>query len=213
MRKERLKDDMHDIHNMEEKILSVAEKQFLQNGYSLTSTTQIAKEVGCNQALVHYYFRTKEKLFHAVLGGKIKRVFKEFISLETGNGNFTEKLTRLIEAHYDAVMENSNIVLFLMNGFTKNSQMFEELLSGIGDIPRQTLNVFEKELKEEIDAGRIRPISVQQLILNVVSLNVFAVAIRPAFAKIWNFSDKDMDALLAERKAEVVKTILLSLRP
>ena len=48
--------------NMEQIILEVAEELFLDKGYALTSTTEIAKKAGCNQALIHYYFRTKENL-------------------------------------------------------------------------------------------------------------------------------------------------------
>ncbi|MBP6661652.1 MAG: helix-turn-helix transcriptional regulator, partial [Paludibacter sp.] len=45
--------------SLEESILETAERLFLEKGFALTSTTEIAKAVGCNQALVHYYFRTK----------------------------------------------------------------------------------------------------------------------------------------------------------
>ena len=38
--------------NMEQAILEAAEHLFLERGYAATSTTQIAKAVGCNQALV-----------------------------------------------------------------------------------------------------------------------------------------------------------------
>ncbi|MDR0510259.1 MAG: TetR/AcrR family transcriptional regulator [Rikenellaceae bacterium] len=51
----------------EQEILDAAERLFLQKGYELTSTTEIAREAGCNQALVHYYHRTKEQLFVKVL--------------------------------------------------------------------------------------------------------------------------------------------------
>ena len=48
--------------NIEQRILWVAERLFLEKGFNGTSTTEIAKTVGCNQTLIHYYFRTKEKL-------------------------------------------------------------------------------------------------------------------------------------------------------
>ena len=52
--------------NTEQQILASAEKLFLQKGFSATSTTDIARDAGCNQALVHYYFRTKENLFNRI---------------------------------------------------------------------------------------------------------------------------------------------------
>lgn len=44
---------------MQQKIMEAAQTLFLEKGYMATSTVDIAKKVGCNQALVHYYFRTK----------------------------------------------------------------------------------------------------------------------------------------------------------
>jgi AcrR family transcriptional regulator len=52
--------DIKSEQNMEQAILETAERLFLEKGFAATSTTQIAKAVGCNQALVHYYFRTQE---------------------------------------------------------------------------------------------------------------------------------------------------------
>ena len=51
---------------MENKILEAAQELFLEKGYMATSTVDIAKKVGCNQALVHYYFRTKQNLFKQI---------------------------------------------------------------------------------------------------------------------------------------------------
>ena len=48
------------IHFDYETISSVRDIMEAEEG---TSTTEIAKTVGCNQTLIHYYFRTKEKLF------------------------------------------------------------------------------------------------------------------------------------------------------
>ena len=45
---------MNDQH-METRIREVAQELFFKQGYAATSTTQIAREVGCTQALVHYY--------------------------------------------------------------------------------------------------------------------------------------------------------------
>ena len=40
--------------SMESRILEAAKTLFFQNGFAATSTTDIARLAGCNQALVHY---------------------------------------------------------------------------------------------------------------------------------------------------------------
>ena len=54
------------MKNLEQDILDAASELFLSRGFDNTSTTDIAKKAGCNQALVHYYFRTKENLFQRI---------------------------------------------------------------------------------------------------------------------------------------------------
>lgn len=49
-----------------EKILNCAEKEFASRGYSATPLHKIASGAKVNQALISYYFGSKEKLYQAV---------------------------------------------------------------------------------------------------------------------------------------------------
>ena len=199
--------------SMEQKILAVAEKLFLQNGYELTSTTWIAKEAGRNQALVHYYFRTKERLFNTIFGDKMKKVLRQLLSLETGEGSFEDKITRMVGVHFDVVRDNPSMPLFVINEFTRNPGRFDDLIRELGDLPAKTFAAFRQDIQREIEAGRIREVAVIDLILNIISLNVFLFTVKPIFGRVWNLEDKEIEQLLDTRKQEIVKTVLLSLRP
>ena len=50
----------------EEKIIKAAEKIFLEEGYAGARMQQIANEAQINKAMVHYYFKSKEKLMERV---------------------------------------------------------------------------------------------------------------------------------------------------
>ena len=71
---------------MEQAILRAAERLFLDKGFALTSTTEIAREAGCNQALVHYYFRTKENLFEKIFEQKIRMLISNIFSIDREGG-------------------------------------------------------------------------------------------------------------------------------
>ena len=73
---------------MEQAILRAAERLFLDKGFALTSTTEIALEAGCNQALVHYYFRTKENLFEKIFEQKIRMLISNIFSIDREGGTF-----------------------------------------------------------------------------------------------------------------------------
>jgi len=80
--------------NTEQMILETAERLFLRKGYAMTSTTEIAREVGCNQALVHYYFRTKDRLFEAIFEKKVRLFVSTLLQVTHEEVPFEEKLKR-----------------------------------------------------------------------------------------------------------------------
>ena len=90
--------DIKNELSMEQVILETAERLFLEKGFTATSTTQIAKAVGCNQALVHYYFRTKDNLFNTIFEQKFKMLFENlYASQNFGNIPFPEKVKHAVE--------------------------------------------------------------------------------------------------------------------
>lgn len=199
--------------SMEIIILETAERLFLDKGFALTSTTEIAREAGCNQALVHYYFRTKEQLFIRIFEEKIKIFAGAFFSIDEKPGTFLEKLKRKIEAHFDIIARNPKIPFLLINEITTNPQRIQALHKSIGDYPTEIIRKMSEELNEAIAQGEVRPITVLDLILTVLSLNVLPQLLRPILEEVMPLPPEEVQKLIARRKEENVKLIINSLRP
>ena len=196
---------------MESIILETAERLFLDKGFALTSTTEIAREAGCNQALVHYYFRTKEQLFIRIFEEKIKIFAGAFFDEKPGT--FLEKLTRKIEAHFDIIAQNPKIPFLIINEITTNPQRIKALHKSIGEYPASIIRKVNEELEEAIAQGEVRPITVLDLILTVLSLNVLPQLLRPILEEVMPLPPEEVQKLIARRKEENVKLIINSLRP
>ena len=54
--------------NLEQKIIDTAREIFIEKGFTDTSMSEIAAKVGMNRPGIHYYFRTKDRMFQAVFG-------------------------------------------------------------------------------------------------------------------------------------------------
>ena len=199
--------------SMESIILETAERLFLDKGFALTSTTEIAREAGCNQALVHYYFRTKEQLFIRIFEEKIKIFAGAFFSIDEKPGTFLEKLTRKIEAHFDIIAQNPKIPFLIINEITTNPQRIKALHQSIGEYPASIIRKVNEELEEAIAQGEVRPITVLDLILTVLSLNVLPQLLRPILEEVMPLPPEEVQKLIARRKEENVKLIINSLRP
>ena len=51
----------------EKKILASAKREFLRLGFRATTLQQIAEDAGVNRTSIHYYFRSKERLYGEII--------------------------------------------------------------------------------------------------------------------------------------------------
>ncbi|MEA4968012.1 MAG: TetR/AcrR family transcriptional regulator [Bacteroidaceae bacterium] len=201
--------------SMEITILKVAEELFVEKGYSATSTVEIASKAGCNQALVHYYFRTKSNLFNKILESKISFMVSAFDYIDNNELSFTENLTKTIEMHFDALTKDKKLPIFVLNEIKNNDN--NNVLDIIREIFRNKISFLltklDAILQEEIKAKRIREISALDLVLTIVSLNIFVFLAYPIVDYVLSVNEKGVELIIQQRKKEIVNTILNSLRP
>ena len=199
--------------NMEQKILDVAVELFLNNGFDKTSTTEIAKKVGCNQALIHYYFRTKENLFQKVFESKFKSFASVFLALKKPEADFIENLRNMISAHFEILAEHPKFPFLILFDMLYDKKRIALLKESIGNIPQGIFAIIGNDLEAEIAKGNIRRISAMDLLLNIISLNAFLFASLPLFSEILGISEEQKKHLIEHRKQEIIETIIGSLKP
>ena len=204
---------MKEVQSMEEAILDTATRLFLQKGFKATSTTEIAREVGCNQALVHYYFRTKERLFEAIFQKKIKFFVGALIEIGNEDLPFLVKLEKKIISHFEAIESAPRLPLFFLNELSANPERLDSIRTAVGDLPERAIGQLERELQAEIDTGTVRQISVKDLLMTIVSLNIMAFMAAPMFKIMTGINDLEYKTFLRERKAENVRIVMKSLEP
>ena len=197
----------------EQIILETAERLFLEKGFAMTSTVEIAKEAGCNQALVHYYFRTKERLFEAIFEKKIKMFASPFLNEKDESIPFEEGLKIIIERHFDLIRKNPKVPFFLFNELLTNPERLKSLKIKLGEMPQSILTRLEEKLKNEIEKGTIRPIETIDLFLMIISMNVTLFIVRPILQEVTTITNEDFDRLIEKRKHENVLFILRSIKP
>ncbi|MES2795736.1 MAG: helix-turn-helix domain-containing protein, partial [Bacteroidota bacterium] len=83
----------------EEKILAAAENIFLRDGYGGSRMQDIADLAGINKAMLHYYFRSKDKLFEKIFDKNVKMVFPQIAGLITDSMSFQEVVFVFIEKY------------------------------------------------------------------------------------------------------------------
>lgn len=200
--------------NMENAILDAAEKLFLEKGFDATSTTQIAREVGCNQALVHYYFRTKDNLFNTIFESKFRTFFQQiFDTTKLTTLSFADKIKHIAETHFDLIAVNPLLPRLILNELSRKPENVGVLRDKLHILPEQMFESLNKEMQDEISAGRIKNITILDLIATILSLNVAIFIILPIATEALKIGEDQKRLMLAHRRAENVNIIMSYLRP
>jgi len=196
--------------NIEKRILWVAERLFLEKGFSGTSTTEIAKTVGCNQALIHYYFRTKEKLFWDVFAPKVEQ-FVEYLDAPLDESmDFVARIRNVIDFYFGILELDERLAPFIVNELIMNPGRWDKFRDRYlrNESRSRAFNRFENMVKIEIEAGRVRPMPAVDLLMNIMSLTISAFIVAPKGFAIGE-CDSNLRKYYLDRRREDVKELIV----
>ena len=199
--------------NLEQQILAVAEELFIANGFDGTSTTMIAQKVGCNQALIHYYFRTKENLFQQIFVRKFEATITHLLEPLTSELPFNEKIANCINIYFDLLQNNRQLPSCIIHELVFNPQRREFIRNLLIKNPiRQNVYYrFSETIKNEIRQGNIRQIEPFDLIFNIISLCLFTFITLPIYTDLLECTPNQVNDYINHRRQEIITQIITSL--
>ena len=197
--------------NIEKRILWVAERLFLEKGFSGTSTTEIAKAVGCNQALIHYYFRTKEKLFWDVFSPKVEQVVEYLDAPLDESIDFIERIRNVIDFYFGILELDERLAPFIVNELIMHPGRWDKFRDRYlrNESRSSAFNRFESMVAEEIQAGHIRSMRAIDLLMNIMSLTISAFIVAPkGFAS--GECDSNLRKAYLDNRREDIKALIVN---
>jgi AcrR family transcriptional regulator len=196
----------------EQIILSAAKRVFLRKGYTGSRMQEVADEAKINKAMLHYYFRSKERLFSRILHEAMDRLIPLFQrSLSTPGLSVRDKLHLIVDNHINVITAEPHLPLFIIHELSQRREQFVQDFAARSD--RRIIGAFIRQVNEESKAGKINPINPLHLVLNAMSLTVFPFIAGPLLQASSGLTDYDYQQILAERKGEVKRVIDALLRP
>ena len=201
--------------NMELRIREVAQQLFFEQGYAATSTTQIAKEVGCTQALVHYYYRTKENLFRQIFMEQILAALNVIGRSLANEESFDRFIEQAISMYFDALSSNPRLPFFVLEELVNNPERRKYMREKIVKNPSYAMLYmqFDARLKHEQQAGHIVKTDPFDLMITIASLTVFTFVSLPMFQDLLSQTDDQVQDYIAHRKSEVIRMVKKILKP
>ncbi len=194
----------------EKKIFEAARAVFIERGFAGSRMQDIADRAGINKAMLHYYFRSKDLLFESVFRGVAPHVFGSIALAFSGDEPLPAKVEKLVHTYLDLMSEQPFVVGFVLSEMSRNPGRLQEIVRPL--VPFDTAQL-SRQIEEEVQAGRMRPISTEQFIVNLLGLCVFPFLARPMLGAILGVEGDRFDAFVAERRATLADFFLNGLRP
>ena len=194
----------------EEKILAAAKKVFISKGMSGARMQDIADEAGINKALLHYYFRSKEKLFEVIFLEAAQKLFPKINSIFESDMSLFQKIEHFSEEYITVMAENPYLPLFVLNEINQDPETFLNKIWGKQNLPRP--QKFLEQIEKEVRKGTIKKVSPLHLLMNLISLSVFPFVGKSMFQFTLGLDELQYRAIMEQRKKEIPKFIIDSIK-
>ena len=194
-----------DDKQTEEKIFTAATDVFEKKGLAAARMQDIADKAGINKALLHYYFRTKDKLFLAVFDKLADKMFRKFASIFERDMPFEEKITYFFKEHMTFLQKNPRLPMFILAEINRNPKLIELFLTKVN------LNSIKERIAGDI-AGKLPEEAVPHLLVTIISLSVFPIAAKPILEGILRTGGINYNDFIEERKTVAPEFIIRMLK-
>ena len=191
-------------------VLAAAEEVFLKRGYDGARMQEIADVAGINKAMLHYYFRSKERLFHEVFRSILDRTLPSMVEALGSELPLGLKIRRFVDAYLDELDGTPGLPSFILAELSRDPSTFDGI---IRERASTLLPVLRRQIDEAVSAGRIKPISAEELVAALLSLCIFPYVARPLLGPLCGMDDETYRSFLASRKAFVINFVFSALRP
>lgn len=197
----------------ESRILQAAEEEFLLKGLEGARTTAIAERVGVTHAMLHYYFRTKNMLFERIIEEKMRNAGNIMQAVFVlGDMPLMERVKRGVEQHFDFIAANPNLPRFVIQEIYSHPERHEIMRSQVLTITKDWLCDLQRHIDESAATKATEWIDARMLLLDIVSLNLFAFIGYPFVSLMFDGLVTDKKVFFEKRKAENVELIMRRLK-
>lgn len=189
----------------EKKILDAATKVFIKKGLYGARMQEIADEAGINKALLHYYFRNKDKLFQAIFEQTFQSFAPLIIKIFNNEDPINTKIQQLVSQYTDFLVTNPYLPLFLINEIHQDPQQKLPVLQMMEELKSSR---FIGQFKEKVKTGEFIKIEPEQFITNILALILFPFINKTMLSSTFSLNDEKFGRFIKKRKKIVPDMIL-----
>jgi TetR/AcrR family transcriptional regulator len=202
----------------EQRILDAAHAVFLRRGTAGARMQEIAKEADANSALLHYYFRSKERLAEAVFQRAAMQLMPAVIRILGSDAELEAKVEQVVDVELRQLQKTPYLPGYILSELTHHPERVRQLFSMVTgltptEIGRRVFKVLGAQINARVKAGRMHPIAPEQFAINLLALCVFPFAARPMVMALAGLDQAGFNQFIERRRRELAPFFLRALRP
>ena len=191
---------MNTEQTTEQKILHSATAIFIREGYAGARMQAIADHAGINKALLHYYFKSKDKLFEKIFESKYQMLLPKLQNILNEKVTIFEVVDKIIDAYLDMLSENPYLPALVISTVNHHPEFLKK-------IPAALPTLVQAKFQEAIQSGIIKPINPVQFFISLISLCIAPYAMKPMIMHMMQMDEKTFLYTVEQRRA-IVKTYM-----
>ena len=152
--------------NTEVQILDAAKSVFQSKGMDGARMQEIADKAGINKAMLHYYYRSKQLLFEAVFTNAFSLLAPQLNTILNDDSTIEEKVKNFTSNYIEFIIKHPYLPNFVIQELNRNPDFILKMKNNPG-FPN--IEKFKKQVHDEIQKGILKPISAEQLFINITT--------------------------------------------
>jgi TetR/AcrR family transcriptional regulator len=202
----------------ERRILNAAHVVFLRRGTAGARMQEIAKEADVNSALLHYYFRSKERLAEAVFQRAAMQLMPAVLRILGSDAELEAKVEQVVDVELKQLQTTPYLPGYILSELTHHPERARQLFSAMtgltpAEIGARVFKVLGAQINRRVKAGRMHPIAPEQFAINLLALCVFPFAARPMVMALAGLDQAGFTHFIERRRRELAPFFLRALRP
>jgi len=149
-------------------------------------------------------------LFEAIFMNEAQKFFPKINAIFQSDDPLFEKMEKFVDEYIDEMMENPDLPWFVLNEINRDPDQFMSKMLGDGNRPKP--QKFLEQIEKEIKKGKIKRIHPLHLLMNLLSMTIFPFIARPMMTRNLNLSETQFRKIMEERKKEIPKFIIDSIK-
>lgn len=191
-----------EYNDLERQIIETAQQLFIEKGFAGTSMSDIAATVGINRPTLHYYFRTKDKMFKAVFGSIVISLMPKIHDIIKLDIPFVDRMGMVLNEYIELFTKEPYLPKFICGEIQRD---VNHLLEAAKELQFEAaLSLVKDTLLAEMEAGKIKKVPLPTVFLTFYSLLTYPFLVRNLITTLFLDNEEDFTSFLQEWKQHII---------